>query len=169
MRKTGFFFALVVAASALQAQRQMEALNRGVVAVRNSEGQTFISWRLLGTEPQDLAFNLYRTREGKTAKLNKAPITRVTHYVDTATDTTKAVSYVVKAVHKGKEPGASKAFTLQPGNKPYFSIPLQTPKGYAPNDGSVGDLDGDGEYEIVLHQAGRGRDNSHAGETDPPI
>jgi rhamnogalacturonan endolyase len=58
---------------------------------------------------------------------------------------------------------------LQPGNQPYLSIPLQTPKGYAPNDGSVGDLDGDGQYEIVLHQAGRGRDNSQAGETDPPI
>jgi rhamnogalacturonan endolyase len=33
----------------------------------------------------------------------------------------------------------------------------------------VGDLDGDGEYEIVLHQAGRGRDNAQAGMTDPPI
>ncbi|MDF2441399.1 MAG: rhamnogalacturonan endolyase, partial [Abditibacteriota bacterium] len=34
---------------------------------------------------------------------------------------------------------------------------------------STADLDGDGEYEIVLHQAGRGRDNSQNGETDPPI
>jgi rhamnogalacturonan endolyase len=33
----------------------------------------------------------------------------------------------------------------------------------------VGDLDGDGEYEIVLHQAGRGKDNSQNGETDPPV
>src|SRR5207237_10410699 len=53
--------------------------------------------------------------------------------------------------------------------RPYLAVPLQTPPGYAPNDASVGDLDGDGEYEIVLHQAGRGHDNSQAGETDPPI
>ena len=52
---------------------------------------------------------------------------------------------------------------------PYLSIPLQTPPGYTPNDVSVGDLDGDGEYEIVLHQAARGRDNSQAGQTEPPI
>jgi rhamnogalacturonan endolyase len=169
MRRTVFFFALLFAASSLPAQQQMESLDRGVVAVRNSKGQTFISWRLLGTEPQDIAFNLYRTRGGKTAKLNKAPITKVTHFLDKNSDTVTTVSYTVKAVYKGKESGASRAFSLQPGNKPYFSIPLQTPKGYAPNDGSVGDLDGDGQYEIVIHQAGRGRDNSHAGETDPPI
>ncbi|MDQ3013359.1 MAG: rhamnogalacturonan lyase, partial [Acidobacteriota bacterium] len=41
--------------------------------------------------------------------------------------------------------------------------------GYTPNDASAGDLDGDGEYEIVLHQAGRGRDNSQAGLTDAPV
>ncbi len=41
--------------------------------------------------------------------------------------------------------------------------------GFTPNDVSVGDLDGDGEYEIVLHQAGRGRDNPSNGFTDPPI
>ncbi len=46
---------------------------------------------------------------------------------------------------------------------------LQTPAGYAPNDASVGDLDGDGEYEIILHQTGRAKDNSQAGITDPPI
>src|SRR5690606_3963125 len=52
---------------------------------------------------------------------------------------------------------------------PYISVPLRTPPGYAPNDASLGDLTGDGQYEIVLHQAGRGRDNSQAGITDPPI
>ena len=31
------------------------------------------------------------------------------------------------------------------------------------------DLDGDGAYEIILHQAGKGHDNSHNGITDPPI
>jgi hypothetical protein len=46
---------------------------------------------------------------------------------------------------------------------------LQTPAGYTPNDASVGDLDGDGQYEIVLHQTGVAKDNSQPGVTDAPI
>jgi len=53
--------------------------------------------------------------------------------------------------------------------KPYLSIPLRTPEGYSANDASVGDLDGDGEYEIIIHLTGRAHDNSQAGPTDPPI
>lgn len=156
--------------SSLSAQRLMENLDRGVAAVRSADGKVFVSWRLLGTEPGDLAFNLYRTVEnGKAEKINKQPVLKTTSFVDSNTDSTKAVSYYVRTLVKGKEGEASKKFTLSPGNKPYVSIVLQTPNGYAPNDGSVGDLDGDGEFEIVLHQAGRGRDNSQAGETDPPI
>ena len=156
--------------SSLSAQRLMENLDRGVAAVRSADGKVFVSWRLLGTEPGDLAFNLYRAVEnGKAEKINKQPVLKTTSFVDSNTDSAKAVSYYVRTLVKGKEGEASKKFTLSPGNKPYVSIVLQTPNGYAPNDGSVGDLDGDGEFEIVLHQAGRGRDNSQAGETDPPI
>ncbi|HYE56686.1 MAG TPA: rhamnogalacturonan lyase [Chitinophagaceae bacterium] len=147
----------------------METLDRGVVAVRNKEGHAFVSWRLLGTEPASLGFNLYRTMDGKQVKLNKTPITDVTGFTDADIDSTKQASYVVKAVEKGKEGPASKPFLLKASNAPYISIPLQTPAGYHANDGSVGDLDGDGEYEIVIHMAGRGRDNSQAGQTDPPI
>ncbi|GAA4755946.1 rhamnogalacturonan lyase [Flavisolibacter ginsenosidimutans] len=151
------------------AQRQMETLDRGVVAVRNSEGKAFVSWRLLGTESTDLTFNLYRTVNGKTEKLNKEPISKTTNFLDNSVDTVTTASYVVKPISSGKEGASSKPFVLKAGNAPYFSIALQTPKGYAPNDASVGDLDGDGQYEIILHQTGRGHDNSQAGFTDPPI
>src|SRR5262245_20929453 len=154
------------------APRQMEALGRGVIAVNQGEGKVFVSWRLLGNDPEAAAFNLYRAvAGGKPVKLNAKPLTDATHSVDEKADLTKAVSYFVRPVINGREREASKAFTL-PANAPvrqYLSIPLQTPQGYTPNDASVGDLDGDGEYEIVLHQAGRGRDNSQAGMTDPPI
>ncbi len=104
-------------------------------------------------------------------KLNRAPIDEVTSFIDATADLTKANAYFVRPLVKGREQTASQSFTL-PANstaRQYLSIPLQTPTGYTPNDASAGDLDGDGEYEIVLHQTGRGRDNSQAGLTDPPI
>lgn len=170
MKKLLISLSCIVSASLCFSQRQMEFLDRGVVAVSRANGSAFVSWRLLATEPQDISFNVYRSiGNGKVQKLNKAAITKVTSFDDEYPDTLQPRTYFVKTVTKGKEGPASKGFTLKPGTAPYFSIPLQTPAGYAPNDGSVGDLDGDGEYEIVLHQAGRGRDNSQAGITDPPI
>ena len=53
--------------------------------------------------------------------------------------------------------------------RPYHEIPIQPETGYTANDASVGDLDGDGEYELIVHMSGRGRDNSQNGMTDPPI
>ncbi len=47
-------------ASTASAQRQMERLGRGLVAVRQTDGTVFVGWRLLGTDPDDIAFNLYR-------------------------------------------------------------------------------------------------------------
>jgi rhamnogalacturonan endolyase len=170
MKRTLTTLSLVFLISSVDAQRQMENLDRGVVAVRNPQGNVFVSWRLLATEPQNTAFNVYRIiGNGKAEKINKTVVAATTHIVDITTDTIQQRSYFVKTITKGKEGKASKAFKLKPGTAPYFSISLQTPKGYSPNDGSVADLDGDGEYEIVLHQTGRGRDNSQAGITDPPV
>ncbi len=166
-----FAFASLFTSGAAQL-RQMERLGRGVVAVNQGDGKVFVGWRLLGTDADKIAFNLYRsTDNGKPIKLNDKPITAATSFVDAKADLTKSNSYFVRPVMNGREQEASKPFLLA-ANSParqYLSIALQTPAGYAPNDASVGDLDGDGEYEIVLHQTGRGRDNSFAGLTDPPI
>ncbi len=155
-----------------QAQRVMENLSRGVVAISQGKGRVYVGWRLLGTEPSTIAFNLYRTTgSGKAVKLNKQPLTQSTNYVDQGVDGTLPTAYVVRAVLNGKEQAASAPFTL-PANapaQPYLTIPLQTPVGYTPNDASTGDLDGDGNYDIVLHQTGRGRDNGQVGLTDPPV
>lgn len=161
---------LLLLTCALQAQRNMEHLDRGVVAVRNEKGEVFVSWRLLGTEAATTAFNVYRSAGigAVSSRLNKRPITSVTHYIDNTASQDATHIYMVKPVVNGKEQVGG-SFTLKAGNTPYISIPLQTPEKYSPNDGSVGDLDGDGEYEIILHQAGAGRDNSQAGITDPPI
>jgi rhamnogalacturonan endolyase len=151
--------------------RQMEKLSRGVVAVRFETNKVWISWRMFGTDADKIAFNLYRETDGKATKLNDAPVANVTFFVDEKADLRKANSYFIRVVSGKKESETSAKFTLS-ANAPvrqYLSVPLQTPKDYTPNDASVGDLDGDGEYEIVLHQAGRGRDNSQAGMTTEPI
>ncbi len=158
---------LFLFAGTANAQRLMENLGRGVVAVNKGDGRVFVSWRLLGTEPDDLAFNLYRTTgDGPPVRLNQEP-QKATHFEDAGVDLTRPNAYSVRPVLDGREQDTGAPFTL-PANapaRPYLSIPLQTLPGHTPNDASVGDLDGDGEYEIVLKQEMRPRDNSQKGTT----
>ena len=163
-------------AAATAQPRLMENLGRGVVAIRAAENRVFVSWRMLGTDPDDIAFNVYRgTPTAEPVKLNDKPIANVTFFVDAGTRAGDESAYFVRTIVNGKEqPATGKPFALpaleaDAKPQPYLSIPLKTPAGYKPNDASVADLDGDGEYEIVLHQTGRGRDNSQSGETDPPV
>lgn len=129
----------------------MESLDRGVVAVPAVDGGVLVSWRLLGDDPANAAFNLYR--DGR--KLNGAPLKRGTNFVD---KTPGAGTYTVRLVAKGKEgPASAPAKAWAEG---YLSIPIDpppsgiTPAGetysYTANDASAGDLDGDGRYEIIL-------------------
>ena len=159
MKRTFILLYLFISMHA-SAQRQMECLDRGVVVISMPGGGNFISWRSLVSDEDKTAFDVYR--DGK--KINAKRVTAVTSFEDTAADTAKAYNYEIRT---GKE--RSKIFKKKAGGQPYLSLPLQLPPGYNANDASVGDLDGDGEYEIVLHVAGAGKDNSQAGITDPPI
>ena len=157
---------------------QVEKLDRGLVAVRKGSGY-YISWRLLANEPYNTGFNVYR---GET-KLNSTPITGATIYTD-ATASLNSV-YTVQAVVDGAEQAASAAALLinntdGPNSNNtngetagYIQIDLQRPATgaqggtYSPGDGSAGDLDGDGVYEIVLKwDPDNAKDNSQAGTTD---
>lgn len=144
------------------AQRIMEKLNRGVLAVSSGIDSVFVSWRLLATDPENVAFNVYRNN----TKLNAKPLTKATCFTDTHGSVNDYYA-VVPVVHE-KEIVLEKAGTPTNATS-YFDFPLKTPEGYRPNDASVGDLNGDGNYELVLHQVGRGHDNSHRGMTTPPI
>ena len=159
---------ILAGSSGASAQYQMEALGRGVVAIPQGDGKVFVGWRLLGTDPENITFNLYRaTGEAAPQKLNREPLRGATNFVDSSANLAQPLAYSVRPVQGDQELEPSASFTL-PANapiRPYLSIPLQTLPGHAPNDASVGDLDGDGEYEIVLKQEMRGRDNSQAGTT----
>jgi len=162
----------IIAVSQVMAQRQMENLDRGVIAIHKPNDSIYIGWRILGTEPDAIAFNIYRQSGNELAvRLNKTPIKESTNFEDGNVDLMADNSYFVRAVLNGVEQGKSKPFTLKAGNPPqqYINIPLRTPEGYSPNDVSIGDLDGDGEYELILHQTGRSIDTPSTGISGIPI
>ncbi len=161
---------------------QVENLGRGVVALRTADGSVYVGWRLLGTDPSGLGFNVYRSTAGAApVRLNGAPLTLTTDFIDSTADLAQANSYSVRPVLEGVELAASRAFVIAANSEalPYLSVPLQRPAGgnvevpegnptqavtYSPNDASVADLDGDGEYEIVLKwDPSNARDNASAG------
>ncbi len=142
-----------VLVNAAFSQRIMERLGRGIVAVNRGNGNVYISWRLLGTDPDEITFNMYRsTDDGAPVKLNSEPIVTTTDFSDKNVDLTKSNSWFVKPVIDGVEQLASKSFTLA-ANAPvknFIAIPLKTLAGYSTLHVYVGDLDGDGEYDYIV-------------------
>lgn len=140
--------AINAGAQASPATRNMETLDRGVVAMKVSDG-TYISWRRLGTEPADTKFELYRNQE-------KIAEGAVTNYSDP--DGQLGDNYTVVCNGSMSAPAA----VLEDN---YIEIPMaQTPESdvmntdrngiyygaYTPGDGTYGDIDGDGQYEVVI-------------------
>ena len=162
--------ALMVAV-AMQAQTtpvsQMEKLDRGVVALPNSSGSgKFVSWRLLGTDdPARTTFNLLR--DGKVIKEGLM----VTNYKDTGGNNSSM--YQVETLVDGEVVETSAA--VQAWSDVWLKLPLDRPAGgsnssgdytYSPNDCSVGDVDGDGQYELfVKWDPSNSKDNSQGGYT----
>ena len=163
---------MLIAGTQAIAQRQMENLGRGVIAVRTGSDSVYIGWRMLGTDSADIAFNVYRQNgDDKPVRLNKNPITESTNYIDGNVSFDRDNSYFVAAVINGIDQEKGKSFTLKASSpvQQFINIPLRTPAGYTPNDISPGDLDGDGEYELILHQTGRSIDTPSTGISGIPI
>ncbi|MFI7709356.1 rhamnogalacturonan lyase [Nonomuraea sp. NPDC049480] len=147
--------------------KQMEDLDRGLISVRSGSGN-LVSWRLLGTDPDGVSFNLYR---GSTRIATG--LTTSTNHLDNGAPAD--ASYTVRAVVGGAEQPASPASLRFTGGS-YLDVPIQPPSGgttpdgvaytYSANDASVGDLDGDGQYEIILKwDPSNAKDNSQSGYT----
>ncbi|MFF8382154.1 rhamnogalacturonan lyase [Streptomyces kanasensis] len=138
------------ATQALASARVAERLDRGLVAVP-ANGGTLVTWRMLGDDPEGVSFKLYRG-----GKLIEE--TRKTNHLDSGGGA--ASTYEIRAVVNGTERPGGKAGVWGSGR---LDIPLQKPAGgttrdgvaytYSANDTSTGDLDGDGQYELVVKWA----------------
>ncbi|TDC83643.1 carbohydrate-binding protein [Micromonospora sp. KC606] len=139
--------------------KQMEDLDRGVISVRSGSGN-LVSWRLLGYESLSTGFNVYR---GST-KVNSAPITNSTNLLDSGAPSD--ASYTVRAIVNGAEqPASAPSLRFAGGN--HLDVPISRPgSNYTAGDASVGDADGDGQYEIFLKwDPSNQKDNAQSGVT----
>ncbi len=179
---------------------QMEALNRGVVAVRTSTDSVAVTWRYLREDPEDVRFTVYRD---DVVVASDTPLTYLTDALPAGTTAT----YRVVASSPSRKRAYRKTPRLAEGtwhvasDAPigYLEIPLDLPVGgetplvdaaydkrrpdrwpnrpafstaysYAVGDGSMGDVDGDGEYEFIIKwDPSNAHDNSHFGYTGPVL
>lgn len=177
-----------VAFEVARTARVVESLDRGLVAIRTGDNSAYIGWRLLGTDAPEVAFNLYRSSgSGAPTRLNERPLGTTTDFVDRTADAARTHTYTVRPVDGGRELGPRKSFTLPAGAPPlpFLNVPLQRPAGgdvdvppgvttsaytYNASDASVGDLDGDGAYDIVLKwDPSNARDTASRGLSGPVL
>ena len=171
MKQIALIFILFCSFTAL-AQRQMEHLTRGLVAVQAGKDSVFVSWRLLASDADEVAFNVYRKGEkADEVRLNNIPLFDATSLMDVDKLPNGTYTYWVKPVIDGEEAEADGSCRLVKTGEvqSWLTIPLQTPEKYSPGDIAPGDLDGDGDYELVVHMTGVGRDNGQSGFTDEPV
>ena len=143
-----------------------EKLDRGLIAVPVSGG-TFLSWRMLASDAEDLTrFDILRDGQVVAENVYK------TNYVDKKG--TASSTYQIRVKVGGQEAEATTAAGRWANN--FLTIPLDRPaKGalggtYTPNDCAVGDVDGDGQYELLLKwDPSNSHDNSQSGKTDNVI
>lgn len=148
-----------------------ERLGRGLVAVRQPGDSVLLSWRFLSSDADDAAFDLYR--DGR--RINPHPVADVTWYKERY-DGSRTVRYELRDAATGR---MLDTVTLSSGAPVgYIEIPIDIPDGgvtpageaytYTANDASVGDVDGDGRFEIILKwNPSNAHDNAHDGYTGP--
>ena len=170
------FTCLVCVASAAQPRYDMnrikgERLDRGVVAIRQDAQHVAVSWRTLRSDKVGEPFDVYRNG----VKLNSEPLTTGgTFYIDEHPLTTNT-EYEIRG-------GGIDGKYILNADAPvgYLPVALDKPEGgetpdgrsytYSANDCSVGDMDGDGMFEIIVKwEPSNAHDNSHDGFTGPTL
>lgn len=146
---------LALCGSAAEAQTQwpVEQLKRNVIAVPNRNAFStgcLVSWRMMSTDDEKTTFDVYRDNQ-----LIASNLATTTNYYDWS----GKASSVYKVVTKQNGVATGEQSTGTTWQQCYMPVQLDRPAGgttksgeytYRPNDCSVGDVDGDGEYEIVV-------------------
>ncbi|HBO45679.1 MAG TPA: silent information regulator protein Sir2 [Planctomycetaceae bacterium] len=133
------------------AQRVVEKMDRGVIAIPAAEGKVHVGWRLLSGDPKDVGFNVYRRLlgESRVTRLTREPISKTTDFIDEKTPRAKC-EYLVAAVVDGQERPLSPASSVDPSAAftSYLSIKLNGNHMFQKL--AIADLDGDGRYDYVI-------------------
>ncbi|RMG03834.1 MAG: rhamnogalacturonan lyase, partial [Planctomycetota bacterium] len=163
----GLAFALCMSGTRISAEvsttRFVEKLDRGVVAIRTRQGDVAVSWRLTADDPADRTFRVLRLANDRSPEpVFTCRPGQPTFFIDRAPPAT-TTAYIVESLDGNRPVAASARAAIWEAG--FLRISLRTPPGCRPNDASVGDLDGDGDYEIVLKQEMSPRDNSQRGPT----
>lgn len=127
---------------------------RSLVAVPSEKGKVLVSWRLL---EEGEKFDLYRVNGGQRT------------LVDQQMTGTSFLDEPGAEAYELRKQGEKSGEQVPVWEDNFLEIPIDPPAGYHAGDCSVGDLDGDGEWELVVHMVGRAKDNSHEGVTTPPV
>jgi rhamnogalacturonan endolyase len=136
----------------------VEKLGRGLTVTALDGGRAYLSWRLLQSDPEDAAFNVYRAAaNGAGVKINSQVVRRTTDYVDLQASRDREHTWWVTLIANSREQGPSERVTLpaQPPILSYQTLKLRDDVRSVDRVG-IGDLDGDGTYDFVVkHPAGR--------------
>lgn len=148
-------------AAAAGSTNVLEYLNREISAINTGSGM-LVNWRFLANDDDTAVFRLYSDgtliytseKNDATCYLDKNGKSNSKYRVDTVV---------------GDKVVSSEACSLI-SNNAYFDVPLSPPTAsgctYSPNDMSVGDVDGDGEYELFIKwDPSNSKDNSQKGTT----
>jgi rhamnogalacturonan endolyase len=126
---------------------------RAFIAMVNDNKQVYLGWRLLGTDPADCAFNVYRAAEGgPLVKLNDQPLRRSTDFTDQTVSLGQGNRWELRQVVKGKETGGPVAVSLSANPPAWPYRPLQLRGDYAFSKLGIADLDGDGKLDFIIKQ-----------------
>ncbi|MBQ3137929.1 MAG: RICIN domain-containing protein [Ruminococcus sp.] len=159
-------FALPAADYSLEAKAasnvMLEYLDRGITAVNTGKGM-LVSWRYLANDDDNAVYKLYRDN----TLIYTSEAGKATCYLDAQGSASS--KYRVDTLSSSGALVSSENCRLVSGNT-YFDIPMSPPTGsgctYSPNDMSVGDIDGDGQYELfVKWDPSNSQDNSKGGKT----
>jgi rhamnogalacturonan endolyase len=143
----------------------MEKLDRGLIAFPTTSGKCFVSWRLLGTDNQNTTFELL-----KNGRLIKRDIYQTTSLTAPGS---KTDTFQIVTLQNGVPVDTTAEVT--PWDNSYLALKLDRPakmngKAYFPNDMSVGDVDGDGTYELIVKwDPENSKDNANTGASNNVI